>query len=124
MTTLIVNIEKEFEVLKKAGNEPRFAYEHATRRAWALSASEAKTVSSALGLIKGQVHCVIVGCYAVRDEAMPTRFQLVEGDVYTAAQVLTKSHDLLFKRLGSTRGHRYGASIQSVLNEVTESKSA
>ena len=122
MTTLIVNIEKEFEVLKKAGIEPRDAYANATRRAWALSAIEAKTVSSAVGLIKGQVHCVIVGCYAIRDESMKERFQLVEGDVYTAAQVLTKNHDLMFKRLGSTRGHRYGASIQSVLAEVNEKK--
>ena len=122
MTTLIVNIEKQFEVLKKAGNTPSHSYEHATRRAWALSASEAETVSSVIGLVKGQVHCIIVGCYAVRDEEMKERFQLVKGDVYTAVDFLLNSHDLMFKHLGSTRGHRYGASIQSVLDELNEKK--
>ncbi|MGL4843841.1 MAG: hypothetical protein ACRC2Y_04380 [Aeromonas veronii] len=122
MTTLIVNIEQEFEALKKAGFESSHSYEHATRRAWPLAAYEAETVSSVVGLIKGQVQCVIVGCYAIRDEAMKERFQLVEGDVYTAVDFLTKNHDLLFKHLGSTRGHRYGASIQSILSELKEKK--
>ncbi|WP_429142569.1 hypothetical protein [Aeromonas veronii] len=120
MTALIVNIEKEYNVLRKAGFEPRHSYEYATRRAWPLAVYEANAVSSVVGLIRGQVHCVIVGCYAVRDEAMKERFQLVEGDVYTASQVLTKNHDLMFKRLGSTRGHRYGASIQGILDELNE----
>jgi hypothetical protein len=121
MTTLIVNIEKEHNALRKAGFDPRHSYEHSTRRAWRLALYEANTVSSVVGLIKGQVHCVIVGCFAVRDEELTERFQLVEGEVYTAAQVLTKSHELMFKHLGSTRGHRYAASIQSLLDEVNES---
>lgn len=122
MTTLIVNIEKQYEELKKAGNTPSHSYEHATRRAWPLAAYEAETVSSVVGLVKGQVHCIIIGCYAVRDEEMKERFQLVEGEVYTAVDFLINSHDLMFKHLGSTRGHRYGASIQSILSELKEKK--
>ena len=116
MTTLIVHIEKG--IADHGGD-----YDRATRFAWHLSAIEASTVSSAVGLVNGQIVFVISGCYAQRVPAgqhMAGRFELVGGQAWHHKNDIFKQHPIMYKKLRHCQKHRYAASLESVLNEWAE----
>lgn len=86
----------------------------ATRIEWALSPDKAPLVDAVVGLIEGQIVCVIEGCHAVQNPDTE-RFRLEGGTPYTGeSEVLGVRHELMFKRIGSTRNFRYFDSVEDI----------